>query len=156
MVSQDPKENRLDMGDMTDVIDSNICCTWFGSYDDDTGTGREWLQCEVDTWRLSVTLMLQGIWRYVLYASVFVLVLSWKCTQKRHWANTWGKTSCSRNSYYQLFVIDSTQEKHDNYPPALKPLKLDASPRPLKLDASPRPRARRQPSTSQAGCQPST
>ena len=45
-----PKRNRLDMGDMTDVIDSNICCTCFSSYDDDAGTGRQWLQCQCGRW----------------------------------------------------------------------------------------------------------
>ena len=44
------KRSRLDIGDMTDFIDPNICCTCFGSYDDDAGTGREWLQCQHERW----------------------------------------------------------------------------------------------------------
>ena len=44
------KRSRLDMGDMTDIIDPNVCCTCFGSYDDDAGTGREWLQCQCGRW----------------------------------------------------------------------------------------------------------
>ena len=38
------------MGDVTDVIDPNVRCTCFGSYDDDAGTGREWLQCQCGRW----------------------------------------------------------------------------------------------------------
>ena len=44
------KRSRLDMEDMTEVIDPNICCVCFSSYDDDAGTGREWLHCHYGRW----------------------------------------------------------------------------------------------------------
>ena len=51
MVNQYTHKKLPNMGDMTDVIVSNICCTCSGSYDDDAaGTGREWLQCQCGWW----------------------------------------------------------------------------------------------------------
>ena len=65
MVNQYTHKKLPNMGDMTDVIDSNICCTSSGSYDDDAaGTGREWLQCQCGWWMFmwkSETDTIQGI-----------------------------------------------------------------------------------------------
>ena len=48
MVNQYTHKKLPNMGD---IIDSNICCTCSGSYDDDAaGTGREWLQCQCGWW----------------------------------------------------------------------------------------------------------
>ena len=44
------KRGRQSMGDITEFIDTNTCCTCFGLYEDDAGTGREWLQCHCGRW----------------------------------------------------------------------------------------------------------
>jgi len=34
--------------DLDELIESDVCCVCFGSYDDDLDTTREWLQCKCD------------------------------------------------------------------------------------------------------------
>ena len=51
----DPQEENVRtkkarLGDIQSNIDSNTCCACFGDYADDTGTGREWLQCQCGRW----------------------------------------------------------------------------------------------------------
>lgn len=51
----DPQEENVRtkkarLGDIQSNIDSNTCCACSGDYADDTGTGREWLQCQCGRW----------------------------------------------------------------------------------------------------------
>ena len=41
------KKSRLDMDE---TIHANLCCVCFGSFEEDIGTGREWLQCSCMRW----------------------------------------------------------------------------------------------------------
>ena len=44
-----PKRNKLK--ENVDVsINADLCCVCFGSYQEDVGTGREWLQCSCSRW----------------------------------------------------------------------------------------------------------
>ena len=44
--SSEPKKSRVD----NDEIDDDHCCVCFGTFSDDTGTGREWIQCGCSRW----------------------------------------------------------------------------------------------------------
>ncbi len=41
------KKTRLDKDE---TIHDNLCCVCYGSFDEDIGTGREWLQCSCKRW----------------------------------------------------------------------------------------------------------
>lgn len=44
-----PKRNKL-KENVDDSINADLCCVCFGSYQEDVGTGREWLQCSCSRW----------------------------------------------------------------------------------------------------------
>ena len=43
------KRNKL-KENADDSINADLCCVYFGSYQEDIGTGREWLQCSCTRW----------------------------------------------------------------------------------------------------------
>ena len=45
--SESPKKKRSNV-DVT--VFTDVCCVCFGSYEDDAGTDREWLQCRCGRW----------------------------------------------------------------------------------------------------------
>ena len=44
------KRLRLDVDTLDSTIYSNLCCVCFGSYEEDEGTGRQWLKCICERW----------------------------------------------------------------------------------------------------------
>ena len=42
-------KNRLDKDE---TIHDNLCCVCYGSFEEDSGTGREWLKCSCERWRI--------------------------------------------------------------------------------------------------------
>ena len=48
--TQDRTRQRLQDLSALDYIDPNQCCSCFGLYKDDVGTGCEWLQCCCSRW----------------------------------------------------------------------------------------------------------
>ena len=44
-----PKRNKF-KENVDDFINADLCCVCFGSYQEDVGTGREWLQCSCSRW----------------------------------------------------------------------------------------------------------
>lgn len=44
---QAQKKARCELDEM---VDDNLCCVCFGSYDEDIGTGREWVECSCKRW----------------------------------------------------------------------------------------------------------
>ena len=48
-VARQPNEKRV-KSNAYDETDTNRCCVCFGKYEDDAGTGREWLECCCTRW----------------------------------------------------------------------------------------------------------
>ena len=44
-----PKRSRI-QENLDETINADLCCVCFGSYQEDIGTGREWVQCRCHRW----------------------------------------------------------------------------------------------------------
>ncbi len=49
-VRDQPRSKTVRLGDLNESFDTEHCCACLGSYEDDVGTGREWLECGCRRW----------------------------------------------------------------------------------------------------------